>query len=964
MTNKLTGKELNGYLHFFCLLVLCFALISTYTYALPKIELLNAQQDTLLQAQDLQFFSCVDDYTLLSTKVICVDTQKNLPAETTQWNDSCEYGIADLSANFCNVVRVETTYSDSLQAARKMTKDIRVNRVLSEPTDLLARQEIDGGWGSPSLTAYAIWSLSKDSIAYKKEIDYGLDWLKANRINSSKCWYSPLSPKACDVTETTLTLLFLKLSNLNESKRIVSDGTAYVESLQNYLTGDDWTLKITATDADMNCSVDLDGSDIVTDEQINEDVVFTDVFLPEYGANLNITCSDEFDLELLDHRGIQALSHQFDEDSTYDYTHFEPADINDSEDETIKTIRIPDPCWTSTAERWDECSEKITLYATSLDIDEEQQLDAKEWLETNLQNHSKTGRYMNTDQTHIDSALYLAIIEQDEDVLNWLLFTQANDGSFGIGSLDEKITATGIAIQALKNMSFAQKAEVIADAIHYISTQYEQKGKQSIRTDAVLFQTLYNNSVFFLKIKNATIPVVTDSTTITLSNPSVFTIVNVTYDITNVTTNLQASASGPQTILPGQSIQVTLQNTNIDAGLQKGILSISGTVLMLNDSMDVKLKEVYFQTMVDAQLAISAVKNEYHVYDKALSYALSVSKINAPATCTLAWDSQYLSGAEFSVTETGEKTVKLTVNDFERGTITTAGTLTCTALDETFKTPLSIHTIIHDALPIQVNTEEVQKTAYFKQFKIDVTNTWVEPIDVTVKFSQPTENLALAQETYTIEPSQTIRIPISSTFDKNANITESNRVIFSTLDAQVSTTIRLEVVNVPADFSMVIWIVLSIAIIAAGFAGFMYKRELTRLINPYLKNIPLLKKNTATGKPTDPNYRYILDIISIMKRLNKREDEITTRLIREGYAKAQVDKILDDVRQVETRLEAVKHEDTVLNIVRSLSADSEVIQRVLKEKGFSEAQISDALAELSETTEKKERQLKKDAGLE
>jgi uncharacterized protein YihD (DUF1040 family) len=107
----------------------------------------------------------------------------------------------------------------------------------------------------------------------------------------------------------------------------------------------------------------------------------------------------------------------------------------------------------------------------------------------------------------------------------------------------------------------------------------------------------------------------------------------------------------------------------------------------------------------------------------------------------------------------------------------------------------------------------------------------------------------------------------------------------------------------------------------------------------------------------------MMDIIAIMQSMDKSEPEIIAKLESEGYSRAMVEGLIEELKVVQAKVSNIKREDTVLGIIKGLDSEIDVVTKVLKAKGYTENEIREALAELSMDTSAKEKKLRSDAGI-
>ncbi|MFT4312100.1 MAG: hypothetical protein ACMXYF_02625 [Candidatus Woesearchaeota archaeon] len=906
----------------------------------------------VLQPQDLAYYSCVrSGQEFDSTQFVCLDDYRTVDVQAQWWNESCYYSIINLQDIACNSGLIESFYVEN-NRLEKTTLPVQINKVLLTPKDVIAQQRWDGGWGTARDTAVALWALHDVSHHYQDEIEEGKLWLKNNRDDLTKCW-SRLPNGGCDYTDTALTLGILRLSQITDEHRIISDGQVFLSSIQNYIEENSWKMQIRAID-DATCTVYYQNSRIVDNVTIEQNEQRRVDFTADYSNVFNVTCSQRVDFSLYDHRNIERFSHRLPEDGRRALGFSDSYDFADNA--TYNLIRIPPPCWSTGSVFEDGCSVQLTTYAAALNIDDQRRNAAKEYLLATAANDSIIGRYLPTSMPEFDTMYYLLTIADDPDdqLLSWVLFNQNNDGSFGRGSEYERILSTSMAIDALSKKEFDQKNETLRDAAHYISKKYAFEPFESVQANAATFRSLYQNRRPLLKIVDPQIFDISSSTTVLVHNPTNIDIM----DIRLYTTG-QVRAQGPETIFANQTVEVQLSPNATQAGDFASTVTIEGNPQGFSRQ---NLTTIHARIQSQPQLVIVPVEQTIHVYEQESQIQLQVREINGEFTCDIEWSSnQFESQEQVTLRSTGVTTIPFTTSiDTDEVSSVLVELLCQTPLDP-IEESLSFTILTHTSDPFFIDIDSITHTRYTRHSTIPITNLLNSPITVDVE-AMPIEPLLEFDSQISLDPGQTKNVRINHLFTREENVTIISTLTFSANGREHDVEILINFDASTRSFTWLIILILIIVIVGGIGTGVYYFKDSLSL--PTIKGLSL---SSFSGKKTsaiDGKYKKnMIEIVSVMKRLDKTDDEIQEKLKAQGFPDGAIVTLMNDVSEIEEKLATVKHEDTVLEIVKQLNADSDIIIKMLKDKGFKENDINQALKEIATDTDKKDKQLRKDAGL-
>lgn len=937
--------------------VLFMLLLVSVSFAADEelVEGIYLYSSNVVAYQDLSYGTCVSGNNL-KTRVYCFDTEASLDLPAVDGGDGCYYSYVDLSKIPCSDLEIQSTYLDD-GVSRRLTKRISLKKTLSNPRGILDKQDWDGGWDNSPDTAYAIWILSDYSPRYDKQIEEGLNWLKENRLEEEKCW--PGRDGRCSIYNTATTLLYLKYAGFNQTEKIFQDGFKWLESQMNYIEGDDWSLTLNPSDDD-NCTISFDKSkktyEVIDGEELE---IYFD---PKYGMEINVSCDD-----------ISENVAFWDEEERY-------VNLNYDYDDRSRIYEIPDPCWGFT-EKWDSCNRKTSLYASLMDDIDEKKLDlATDWLVEELRAASVIGRYLSTDEPVVDSSLMLYdldISDDDlEDIEDWLIHAQNNDGSWGHNNSQE-VKSTGYALLALNERDFSGKDEVLNDGFSWLSANYPAGGWDRFSDEAISFLLLKETAKSFLKVDSAPVLLESDSQELILTNPTGFDLDKLTYGLSSGIKSY-LTVSGPSNIESLETGKATISKKNTRAGLYSGLLSINGNGSKVA-SIPVIIKE-------DPKLEITTMSEIFNFFSEIGLIKLKVVS-NADFSCKVETNEDGLSLQEkFTADKSGVVELNAVLGTLESKIYT--GNFKCSYDKSNFEIPFEFDVRYFDDEPIKLNKNRFKITKVGKNATLKVENNLDIPVSVDFSFPQESLYLTLGKRNVVIDPEESYELNIINLavpVDNSTVITDATTLIVSAFDQKYLVDIELEV---SPKKSGSIWTkLIVIVVIFLALLGIWYylekrpkgdgekankktfqesitdfKKELRSVLpEKYHKYVPKSAAEIAAEKKAmkeEIQKSHLKDMVVVMKKLDKSEQEIQAKLSKEGLSETEVTEIIRQVNLDQKLQDSLSSEEEALKIVQSLDKNSSAKSN-LKEQGFSDDSINEAFEELQNSLMKKEEELKK-----
>ncbi|MFW5746752.1 MAG: hypothetical protein ACOCWQ_04360 [Nanoarchaeota archaeon] len=951
------------------LVILCIFSIGSMAVSADASLSLHATNQSVLSDQQLYAISCMEDATEITHLLLCLDNFNSRTLNVNIWNESCYVSYVDLAEFDCNRASVQATYKQDGEP-KKQIVSFPISKVQVDPRKILAGQEWDGGWDTPSDTAYSIWILSHYPARFSSQISQGLDWLKVQRDDDAKCWALSQRDGQCSVFETARTLAFLTLAGVNSSNRVYADAITWLEEQQNYLDAkydDRWTLRV-ETSADAICRVVYDGSTLY-DDVINDTYKDFEI-APKYSGLVNVSCNgSNARITLIDGNDLNVFSREFDdEDDDYDYT------IKANEEASGDRYRIPPSCW-SALRPWTYCNKEVTMYALIADVDEEQKQEAGKWLHSVLNNDSVTGRFLSTRNDIFDSAMYLyAIDADDEDVLDWLVYRQNNDGSWGKGDVQQRVAPTVMSILALQNQTFSSSTEVLRDARHWISINTPADGWEELKDDALSFLILRENARPFLRYQGPSPLFFKTATEITLINPTHFDIDNITYSVAGGMGEIVA-AEGPSQVQAYRNMTVRLSQAGQKAGDFRGELQVmQGSN---NSRMLLRIPMLYTQ---DATLDF-VVPDTVHAFLQSGEMEVTVRSVNADFSCDIDWDSDDISTPGFHLAKKGTVNVPLRLMRNDSGVF--SGAAVCTKGDLTVIRPVQVEVVKHRVQPFSVEQKHLSFRRPGQNRSVIIRNNLDIPLDVAVDFQEEQYSFVLDANVLAIEPDGEAELKVINQVLEGENITMENAIVFSAFDQKETVPVRASIIYRPGlAKKIIVWVILLAVLGGLGYGiyyGITNREELEEKVKSGMNNMrshlpasiqKMLPKTAdqiaeerSKAERQNQERNYYEEIVSIMKAMDKSDEDITNRLNQEGLTESQISQVLDDYEKSQKIQQNIKHEEDVLGLLKDIGDQSSDVFKKLKDHGYSDTQINESISELAKEIEEKEREIKKDAGL-
>ena len=669
------------------------------------------------------------------------------------------------------------------------------------------------------------YSLHITNQSYQEEINQ----LITLRNETSKCW----PQTECSLSQTTETLLWLSRAGFNRENRVYDDSLNYVEAQQNKFENEDWTIKID-TRSNESCTVTRGDTTIHDGDVANG----TDTYTFTYQANeeLRVDCERDFIVSVRDDIGTLQDTGIGENDNDFFYY-------------------LPGGCWPEdNTEKI--CNAETTANALTLTgLTPTQFEEGQDWVEAQIQRGIITGERLGSEENIITHSRLYEALENDE-IRQWLLFNQNNDGSFA----DEDTRATLEAVYAIN-----EDSEWIQDAKQWLLRTRPSEGYEDSEKDSLTY------SVFRQREQELRVtPPVLSST----GEDIQFTIHgNITED-----TQVYLSESIPGTVTR-ENTEGTITIENIETGYTKGYLEISNkdiqrkipVVLRKDAEVTLDLDEELYVTEGEGQIRGEATLPE-------------------DETCSLT-STRIIQ--DKNISRSGSTTVPYNIS--EPGSYTSTVNMTC-------NTPTGQ----------QSSIEQIDITYYNQPpFTLTASNTEIDGVEyVYIKNNIP-ENITTINEfetqptfysiptTAQIPPGRTAKIALYQRVDHTENLTEENILTVQSKGYEDSIDLTMiinnEMETVEEDLTIIAqrnWTVLiasTILIVFLGGAGYTYYTYKQNQDSEEIKE-EAVDKNEEEKEGTTKETEKVLGEIELgIQQLEGKTD--TDNLKEQGYSDTDIKEI-------------------------------------------------------------------------
>ncbi|MEM4267566.1 MAG: hypothetical protein QXK37_01915 [Candidatus Woesearchaeota archaeon] len=834
-----------------------------------------------ISVEDLVYYACIEEQGIpIKTSVLCVDDNSFTDINMYKFSDTynCYIGAYNLEEKHCRDVRVLLHYVKDGETFQR-EKKIKVNR-LSSMLDYVAQtQYSDGGWRDAIETSGGIWVLSNYKDIYAEKLELAMQWLKLNRDNQRKCW----PQEDCSTFTTAKIMAYLTLSGYPDTYRVIYDGVVFLEKEQNYFVDtDEWTLRVFPFEPyNTSCIINYNRS------YLNNESFWV---MGSSSATYTITPVENQKLDVVCDRNIRA-------------------NLSTKEGETVfiyegdnMSYTMPDHCW-SKDQKWGACDVATTAFAVISNISQEKKDAALRYLVHELRNERSGEKYLGADANISNTALFLysgynssvvTNLTNISDVISWLRYKQNNNGSWGNGSTYKMIYPTAYSILGLMAAGFNRTHEVIDDAEDWVvgeelafaeNIESEYVGWNNTEMNALAFIVLKNNARPILKSRPMIVIMDKESVPIEVYNPTTFPLTDVTYEFSDELKDVLDIEKKRTDISPYSYIRLNLIRKTAETGNIYGHLSIYN----LGDETG----RIPIIVTSHPKIEISLVEKSLTVFGTTAKINFNIAKTGHPFSCRLRWDDEDItSQSDFTITG-NSLSVEVSFNKAERAEKTYKGRFECTAADQSFVLPFSIHISRYSTFPFTVSPSEIfvnstDNQVFFVKNRLD------ESIEVTVDFAKKQAFFSFSQSTKILDPNEEANFTIINTA-KNENVTESTQIEIIALGQKKTIPFRVDIEAIPEKkmSPIVFWGIIGtiLAILAgAGVLGYKYRKEIISFVKKGSK-VDILKVKIKKLEEKEKQTA-IANMVKILRMLKKDDLAIRKRLKDEGFSDKEIDDAL------------------------------------------------------------------------
>ncbi len=880
-----------------------------------------------ISIEDLYFYGCLPDQDDIPIRlsVYCRENNEFVDLETYQWGEeNCFISSFNLEDISCKNLVLQMEYIED-EENRKVSRDIKINKLTTTLDKVLRNQYEDGGWSTPLDTAYGILAMAQYPDVFKWELNSALEWLKLNRREDEKCW-----PKQrCRVATTAHVLSLLTLAGYDSDLRIMRDGNTYLmDQLDYHGTSDSWNITIwnhptnDASVFDLECAYSYlpSGSSTETTSEfvVDRTSQYSFLFTAAYDSNIQTVCTENVIVNVSDADG----------------------DIFFTYEGNNMSYIIPGVCWQDPRTR--QCDYRTTGYALMTeDLETTEEGAVISYVETKLLSGAGLGKYLGSDKDVITSAMFLYYDTSStlkENVEDWLLYKQTNEGGWLqenllyyenkswfdydddvedfhdyilMDQITQGIANTFYVIVALIDESYETTHQVIEDAEQWISKNENEIGfnisddemqdedlygiflsnKSAIINDtkrnAMAFYVLKNNARPFLKIQPKLIYMDKQSMELSLVNPTTFNMESLDYEFSNnLGTYLEIEEK--EYIAPYSFRRLTLKRKGDEIPYEFGYLKISN----LGD----EIAKIPVIVTTYPKISITQKESSVTVFGTSKKLGFTIDKSSHTFNCTLDWIEPGISSQRyFTIDSQTTLDIDVTLEKSQTTEKTYTGSFSCRASNQVFNIPVSIKIKQFSSKPIELSPMLVLIENHNEDSSVFVKNRLDEALYVQMSFDVPLDGFEFSPSTFNLFPGEEKNVSILNKVPLDQGMSEGRNIVASTLGIQEQTTFRADIFyEEPKTMGMItLLIFVTVAILILGVGGwFAYTKRKVVLDwyqNKFKKKIGVDKvKRRILELERREQIIAIKNMISLLKMQKIDDDEITKRLLTEGFTKEEI----------------------------------------------------------------------------
>ncbi len=744
-------------------------------------------------SNSLGFYSCSKDAISMSNYITCDQTGLMTSLSNIKINDHCRISTADLTGLNCINMTIRSDY-DTINTTGHYEKKIIALRTVM-PDNIIEYYESDGRWGSPEDTAMGIWLISEDGH-FEDKLRASVQYLTNIRDNKLKCW----PDKSCSALETAKTLFFLSESDTNMTRRLINDASIWLSDQQNIITDEDWRFDI-STYENITCTFTYGGT--TESISLSNDEINSKSIKAGYGKEFSFSCEDDIQVSLYDEK----------EDLVYS-----------GRDDEISGM-IEGPCWSRTG-RWEPCDKKTTLYAVTGSGGRNQYSEmTKEWLEKQLKTSGSGRQSLQTEDTIKDTSVFLRGIGYADNIIEYIIYNQNNDGSWGDGEVRDRLIPTLYAIDAIRNIPedsiyYIDSKINLENGLEWLTKNHWPFGYGDVKTDILYY--MYFSLPFLLH--NEEVP-----SLIYITKDS-----DKTIDFRDAATEVKLSENLKDIVsIRTEKGKVTFSSRAAKDGYYFGSVEIIG------EDWALSIPAIVYKR---PELNIS-YDDKIIVYGRKAKVVLDISKTDSVLACRINLD-EGLESSEMIMENQTSVHAYIDMKTRKRDTRDYNGTLSCNSDNGDISIPFSIEIDQYPDKPFSVQPKRVDISSPDQDIMIKVTNNLEEEIDVSARTSSD----YLLVEDFSIPPLETQEIHIENHAPDEINFSSSDNIYFESAGLVQKVAVDILITETSSENGYLVLLGLSIlGIVVIG--GIAYLAIWIKKKNKK-SNIPRSEQKKETAQKT------------------------------------------------------------------------------------------------------------------
>ncbi|MDA3855806.1 MAG: hypothetical protein PF569_06085 [Candidatus Woesearchaeota archaeon] len=443
-----------------------------------------------------KFFS--EESKNISFEITCNNIPKELEVFKFEAEDGCYFSNYDLEKLTCTNFELEINYNVN-NKKRQISREFKSQKQSLLINHILSKDSLD--LNSQDLSYYLI-VLNEIQDQNSKENNDIYEKLKNDRDNEDKCW----PENDCEIETTTNILNNLKFSNYDLNTRMLEDGKNYLEKnlINNENNPQKFEIEIEHTfesNEEISCDLIIDEDEERTyefDEDLDDEGF---IISKEASTDISFECNttiDTINFKLYNIDDDININEDHDDISSFTYK-LEPFSCNGESEcnyyASINALAI----YKATIKD----SQLIENYANTLIL----KFDGES--------------FINYEDRIVDSSKYLYYKKNDE-LENYIKYTQNNDGSWGEDSNYDKIISTAWAIIGLQTSM--STSEYVTDGKNWIYYNEPYSGWGSIEKNSLAYIAIKDSLKPYLKISSTN--EIKNTTSFEIENPTIYELRN------------------------------------------------------------------------------------------------------------------------------------------------------------------------------------------------------------------------------------------------------------------------------------------------------------------------------------------------------------------------------------------------------------------------------------------------------